>query len=155
MAGVCAAKISIAGLGAELSWWIVAPLAVLFGAGGTWAGAREGRVDGIRREALEPDEILLTAYEVCPLTWEGRVTRDYDFARFELRVTNRGLQMWKQAEQLWSHPWPTLRLTAEGELVLVHRAEDVIAELLVKTQDGSPDELLLAAERLRARSRHS
>lgn len=112
-------------------------------------------MEGVREVALEPGEIVLSAYAVCPLAWNGQVTRDYDYERFELRVTNRGLQLWEQAEQVWGHPWRTLRLTAERELVLVHHGEDVIAELFVRTLDGSPDELLLAADRLIARARPS
>ncbi|MER5933796.1 hypothetical protein [Streptomyces sp. NPDC002054] len=154
MGGVFAAKISIAAFSAEFAWWAVVPLAVLFGAGGAWAGAREGRVEGVREEALEPGEMVLTAYAVLPLTEEGPFLTDYEFTPFELRVTNRGLQLWERAEQLWSHPWRTLHLTNDDGWVLVHHEELVIAELQVQTPDGSPDELLLAADRLRTRSRH-
>lgn len=39
--------------------------------------------------------------------------------------------------------------------MLVHHGDREIAELLVETYDGSPDELLLGAERLRARAQHT
>ncbi|QES48934.1 hypothetical protein DEJ50_15035 [Streptomyces venezuelae] len=154
MGGVFAAKISIAGFGAEFAWWLVVPLAVLFGAGGAWAGARSGREDGIRAEALEPGEIVLSGYAVLPVTEAGRLHGSFEVSPYQLRVTNRRLQFWNRAELLWSHPWRAIDLTAEDTWLLVHHREQVIAELLVHTPDGSPTELLLAATRLRARSPH-
>ncbi|WP_407837880.1 hypothetical protein ACE1OC_18205 [Streptomyces sp. DSM 116496] len=152
--GLFAVKISVAAFAAAFSWEVTALLAAVFGAGGAWAGARLGRVDGVREVALEPGETVLSAFAVRPLLWEGRPTGHYDTERFELRVTTRGLQLWEQAEQLWNHPWGSLRLTADQDVVLVHHEERLIAELLVDTLDGSPDGLILAAERMRARARH-
>ncbi|MGW3061472.1 hypothetical protein ACWC98_36985 [Streptomyces goshikiensis] len=147
-----AAKVSLFAF--EFSWWIVGPVAVLAGIIGAYAGARAGRTAGAREEALEPGEVVLSAYAVRPLFEEGRATGVSDSARFELRVTTLGLQLWEGADQLWSHPWRAVRLTAEGDFVLVHHGDREIAELLVDTFDGSPDELLLGAERLRARAHH-
>ncbi|MEW1639682.1 hypothetical protein AB0469_37190 [Streptomyces sp. NPDC093801] len=72
--------------------------------------------------------------------------------RYELRFTTRGLQLWDRSDQLWSHPWRTVRLVAEGDLVLVHHQDQLIAELLVDTVDGSPTGLLLGAARLHTRA---
>ncbi|MBT1188339.1 hypothetical protein HET69_31275 [Streptomyces sp. CJ_13] len=148
-----AAKVSL--LAFELSWWIVGPVAVLAGVIGAFAGARAGWMEGVREEALEPGEVVLSAYPVRPLFEDGRATGPSDSARFELRVTTLGLQLWEGTGRLWSHPWRAVRLTAEGDFVLVHHGDREIAELLVDTFDGSPDELLLGAERLRARAQHT
>ncbi|MER8096253.1 hypothetical protein [Streptomyces goshikiensis] len=151
---VSAAKVSLFAF--DLSWWIVGPVAVLAGVIGAYAGARMGWTEGVREEALEPGEVVLSAYPVRPLfDEEGRATGPSDRARFELRVTTRRLQLWEGASRLWSHPWRAVRLTAEGDFVLVHHEDREIAELLVETYDGSPDELLLGAERLRARAQHA
>ncbi|MFD4974212.1 hypothetical protein [Streptomyces sp. NPDC058424] len=64
-------------------------------------------------------ELLLSAYEVRSPYDMSALTSRYDAARFELRVTNRKLQMWDGTTQLWSHPWRTLRLTAEGKVLVV------------------------------------
>ncbi|MFF1408706.1 hypothetical protein ACFVX6_02735 [Streptomyces sp. NPDC058289] len=156
MGGLFAAKISLASFAASFSWELTAVLAVAFGVLGACAGARLGRVDGVREVALEPGEIVLSAFAVRPLMWEGRPTRHHDIERFELRVTTRGLQLWDRSDQLWNHPWGSLRLTADEQgVVLVHHEEQLIEELRVDTPlEGSPAGLILAAERMRARARH-
>ncbi|TDU69213.1 hypothetical protein EDD91_7876, partial [Streptomyces sp. KS 21] len=92
MGAVSAAKVSLFAF--ELSWWIVGPVAALAGIIGAYAGALAGRTEGVREEALEPGEVVLSAYAVRPLFEEDRATGPSDSARFELRVTTRGLQLW-------------------------------------------------------------
>lgn len=98
MGVVSAAKVSL--LAFDLSWWIVGPVAVLAGIIGAYAGARAGWTAGVREEALEPGEVVLSTYPVRPLFEDGRATGPSDSARFELRVTTRGLQLWEGSGRL-------------------------------------------------------
>ncbi|MCZ0982336.1 hypothetical protein O1L60_34980 [Streptomyces diastatochromogenes] len=146
----------------ELLWrsgwsWALGGLAVLAcGALGTWSGARLGRINGVREGALEAGEAVLSLYSVRPPVVDGRPTKPADATRFELRVTDRSLQLWDGPDQLWRHPWSELRLTeADDGLLLVHHGDRAIAELLLGSGEvvGPWDALLLGAQRLRARRR--
>ncbi|MEU6060509.1 hypothetical protein [Streptomyces sp. NPDC047097] len=68
-------------------------------------------------------------------------------------MTTYGLQRWFGGKRLWSHPWRALALAAEGKLLVVRHEGRVVERLRVDTMGGAPDELLLAAERLRRRGR--
>ncbi|MFB7113064.1 hypothetical protein [Streptomyces sp. NPDC056190] len=145
------AQLLVEGFGTPLRWWLVVPVALVGGAVAGWRAARAGRVTRIRDEAIGHRELLLSAYEVRSPYDMSAPTSQYDAARFELRVTNRGLQMWDGTTQVWSHPWRTLRLTAEGKVLVIYHEGETIGRMLVRTPDGSPCELLLAARRLQAR----
>ncbi|WP_051844962.1 hypothetical protein [Streptomyces globisporus] len=138
----------------EWSWWPGGFAVVVCGVLGTWSGMRFGRVNGVREAALEPGETVLSAYAVRPPVVDGRPTRSTDTDRFELRVTDRGLQLWDGPDRLWSRPWSEVRLTAAGGgLLLVHHRDRTVAELLPVPGTIGWDALLLGAQRLRARSR--
>ncbi|MGW4045480.1 hypothetical protein [Streptomyces sp. NPDC004721] len=145
------AQLLVEGFGTPLRWWLVVPVALVGGAFAGWRAARAGRVTRTRDEAIGHREFLLSAYEVRSPYDMSAPTSQYDAARFELRVTNRKLQMWDGTTQLWSHPWRTLHLTAEGKVLVIYHEGETIGRMLVRTPDGSPCELLLAARRLQAR----
>uniref|UniRef100_A0AAU2JS13 PH domain-containing protein n=1 Tax=Streptomyces sp. NBC_00049 TaxID=2903617 RepID=A0AAU2JS13_9ACTN len=150
LGSLAAAQVAVSSLESDVAWWVTVPVVLLAGAAGAWGGARVGRVEGIRKAALGPGECVLSAYIVHPAGGE-RVPD-----RYSLRVTNRRLRLWDRAEELWSHPWHALRLTAEGPLVLVHHTEQgPIARLALDSELAAPEELVLAAARLRSRSRRA
>ncbi len=140
----------------EWSWGLGGLVVLACGALGTWSGVRAGRINGVREVALEPGETVLSAYAVRPPVVDGRPTKPTDTARFELRVTDRSLQLWDGPDRLWRHPWPGVRLTTvDDSLLLVQHGDRTIAELLPASSGviGAWDALLLGAQRLRARSR--
>ncbi|MEU7074962.1 hypothetical protein AB0B30_33340 [Streptomyces narbonensis] len=140
----------------ERWWWLGVSVLLGCSAVGTWIGMQVGRTDGIREAALEPGEAVLSAYAVRPPVVDGRPTRPTELDRFELRLTNRGLQLWDGPGRLWSHPWSEVRLTTvKGSLLLVHHGDQEIAELLPVPETIGWDALLLGARRMRAASARS
>ncbi|ALO12863.1 Putative secreted protein [Streptomyces venezuelae] len=121
---------------------------------GVWLGVRGGRTHGSRNAALERGETVLSEYAVRPPVVDGRATKPSEVDRWELRVTDRHLQLWDARDRLWSHPWHEIRLTTvKGGLLLVHRPDQVVAELLPVPESIGWDALLLGARRLQGRSR--
>lgn len=135
----------------HLAWWVALPIALPLGAVGVWRDMRNYRVDEVRSEALEGDETALSEYGVR-LDGVRSPSADLGASPIRLRLTTRRLQLWDRDAQLWSHPWQSVRLTADGELILVHQEGELIARLVLTTPAGSVDELLLAGERLRVRA---
>ena len=130
-----------------------APVAGLCCAVGVWLGVQGGRTYGSRNAALERGETVLSEYAVRPPVVDGRPTKPSEVDRWGLRVTDRHLQLWDGRDRLWSHPWHEIRLTTvKGGLLLVHRGDQVVAELLPVPETVGWDALLLGARRLRART---
>ncbi|WP_256103493.1 hypothetical protein [Streptomyces sp. ODS05-4] len=135
-------------------WWAAVPLAVLAGAFLGWRGARVGRVEGVRDTSLKSGESLFGAYRVQPAPEGSRSTLWRRNTPYELRSTNQGLQLWKDDEQMWDHPWRSVRLTADGKLLLVHSGDRLVERLWVERRSlGGIDELMMAAKRSGARAR--
>ncbi|MEU6482535.1 hypothetical protein [Streptomyces sp. NPDC046887] len=151
MSATAVVVLAVDALRARVAWWIVLPLAVVGGGLLVWQCFREGRVQGVREEALESGEILMSAYRVHPVNSGPPPVRWPESSSHELRVTTYGLQRWDGDQRLWAHPWRAVALAAEGKLLVVRHEGRVVERLQLDTMGGAPDELLLAAERLRRR----
>ncbi|MEU9107789.1 hypothetical protein AB0D54_26335 [Streptomyces xanthophaeus] len=135
--------------------WITVPLPAVVAVAAAWVGAREGRADGIRQEAvadtLAPGETLLSAYLVRPAPLHPEVPDVWD--QCLLQLTTQRLQLWQHTTLLLGRPWSELRVIAHGDdVVIVHGPEGPLVELQVE-EPASSEELVLAGARLKARAR--
>ncbi|WP_412074792.1 hypothetical protein ACLF6K_01200 [Streptomyces xanthophaeus] len=136
--------------------WITLPLPAAAAVLAVWGGAREGREDGILQEILAdnlaPGEVMLSFCSVRPSPIDPSMPDVWD--ECELRVTNHRLLLWQGTTLLWSRPWSELHLTADGDdQVTVHGQEGPIVGLTLQ-KPTMPEELVLAAVRLKARAAH-
>ncbi|MEU2130383.1 hypothetical protein [Streptomyces sp. NPDC018352] len=127
-------------------WWVLAPAAVLVATLGGRAGARLGREDATRAEALEPGEIAIGTYTVRPPYADHGPPPPYESPQYQLRLTTRGMQMWERAVMLWSHPWPELRVVADGPRLRVHH-EGREAGVMLLEPAGAVQEVLTIGRR--------
>ncbi|MFD7097232.1 hypothetical protein [Streptomyces xanthophaeus] len=135
--------------------WITVPLPAAAAVAAAWGGAREGRKDGIRQEALAdalaPGETLLSAYLVRPVPLHLEVPDVWD--QCLLQLTTQQLQLWQDTSLLLGRPWSELSVIAHGDdRVIVHGPEGPLVELQLE-ESGSSEELVLAGARLKARAR--
>ncbi|MYV40388.1 hypothetical protein GT030_16330 [Streptomyces sp. SID1328] len=132
-------------------WWAlgsVAVFSVLFGARQIREGAETGRVAAVRDEGLAAGEYTLTDYKVFLPFDRPKSSPERAESPLLLRLTNRGIQHWDGDTLRWSHPWAGLRLVFEDEVLLVHHEGRLVARFWVFIPFGTPDEILLAADRL-------
>ncbi|MFD3582781.1 hypothetical protein [Streptomyces sp. NPDC058683] len=150
MAGLAAgAGLLVQGYAARIPWWIIWPFTALCAGFAAWAGARTGRENRIRKETPEPGEALLSTYTVKPPFTPARRPTPYENAPYQLRLTTRNLQLWEQADLLWTYPWNGLRLLVDGpRLRIFHQGRE--AGLLQLEHPGAVQEVLRAARRLGA-----
>ncbi|MGV9649199.1 hypothetical protein [Streptomyces sp. NPDC003554] len=141
--------ILIEGYTAHLTWWLVLPVAAVSGGFAAWSGARSGHEDGVRAQAVAPDEIVLGTYTVRPPLAPQGDAAPHENPPYQLRLTTRTSQLWEHADLLWSHPWKELRVTADGPRLRVFHHGRERGVLLVEPP-GSAEELRLAARRLGA-----
>lgn len=151
-----AATLPFAASGLELNipWWVNVSMAVVLGALGTRAGYRSGINEEIRNDTLDAGETVLSIYGVKPAP-EGapapRPLRTDEHTPFSLTVTNRRLQLWERESELcWSHPWRELHLTADGHVLVITGPQGPIGRFVLAVM-LTPEELVLASNRLRAR----
>ncbi|MFF7472591.1 hypothetical protein [Streptomyces sp. NPDC008092] len=126
-------------------WPIAVPTVGLF----TWAGARLGRESQIRTETLEPGETVLGTYTVKPSFAPPREPTTYESPAYQLRLTSRHLQLWQQANLLWTYPWSDLRLVTDGPLLRIYRQSQE-AGVLTLERPGAVKEVQLKARSLGA-----
>ncbi|WP_330300116.1 hypothetical protein [Streptomyces sp. NBC_00503] len=143
----------------HMPWWLNLTLCLTFGLMGGVGGAvtahRSGTKDEVRRATLDAGEMELNEYRV-KLVPDGATPppplKEKDYTSYSLTTTTRRLQLWEFGYlPQWSHPWRELRLTAEGHVLVITGPQGllgrfVLAEMLV------PEELVLASNRLRART---
>ncbi|MFE5089974.1 hypothetical protein ACFRCI_06150 [Streptomyces sp. NPDC056638] len=154
-AGLCAgaataffAVVAVVGRAAEVAppWWVLAPVAVLVAVLAGRAGVRLGREDGVRAEALEPGENVIGTYTVRPPYADHSPPSPYESPQYQLRVTTRGMQMWERAVLLWNHPWPELRVVADGPRLRVHH-EGREAGVMLLERAGAVQEVVTIGRR--------
>ncbi|WP_234432839.1 MULTISPECIES: hypothetical protein [unclassified Streptomyces] len=134
------------GARADLPWWAVVAVALLTAGLAGWTGAQIGRRRGIRNEVLEPGEKMLGTYTVRPPYTEHTPPAAHEGPQYQLRVTTRGMQMWERSALLWRHPWPELRVIADGPRLRIHHEEREVGTMLLE-QPGAVHEICHAAGR--------
>ncbi|MFJ3722848.1 hypothetical protein ACIPYQ_09795 [Streptomyces sp. NPDC090045] len=142
------AVVAVVGLGVEagLPWWAVVAVALVTAALAGWAGAQIGRRQGVRNEALEPGEKVLGTYTVRPPYAAHTPPAAHEGPQYQLLLTTHGIQMWERSVLLWRHPWPELRVIADGPRLRVHHQGDEVGAMLLE-QPGAVQEIRLAARR--------
>ncbi|MFF1460372.1 hypothetical protein [Streptomyces sp. NPDC058330] len=142
------AVVAVAGLGmkAGLPWWLLAAVALLTAGLAGWTGARIGRRDGIRDEVLEPGDQVLGTYTVRPPSTQHAPPPAHEGPQYQLRVTTRHVEMWERSVLLWRHPWPELRVLADGDR-LRHHHQGREAGTMLRERPGAVREVLLTAGR--------
>ncbi len=97
--------------------WITVPLPAAAAVAAAWGGAREGRKDGIRQEAvadaLAPGETPLSAYLVRSVPLHLEVPDVWD--QCVPQLTTRELQLWQDTSLLLGRPWSELGVIAHGD----------------------------------------
>lgn len=145
--GAVLGLVGLARLGAP--WWAL--LAVLgVAAGGASTGAAIGRRRDVRDAALEPGETVLGTYTVRPPYTEHTPPDLQQGPQYQVRVTTLSIQLWERSALVWRHPWPELRVVADGPRLRLHRGADEAGTLLLE-QPGAGHEVLAAARRHGAR----
>lgn len=134
------------GIQGGLPWWAVAASAVVMAGLAGWAGSRIGRRNGIRDEFLAPGEEVLATYTVRPPYTEHVPSAPSEGPQYQLRVTTHGVQMWERAVLLWRHPWPELRVLADGPRLRIHRQGQEAGTMLFE-QHGAVREICRTARR--------
>ncbi|MEV7200350.1 hypothetical protein [Streptomyces griseoluteus] len=132
-------------------WWALGAVlvfSVAFGARQVRKGAETGRVVAVRDEGLTAGEYTLTDYKVFLPFDRPKSSPERAESPLLLRFTNRGIQHWDGDTLRWTHPWAGLRLVFEDEVLLVHHEERLVARFWVFIPFGTPDEILLAVDRL-------
>ncbi|MFJ6845082.1 hypothetical protein ACIQRE_20735 [Streptomyces griseoluteus] len=132
-------------------WWALGSAAVFslaFGLRQVREGAETGRVAAVRDEGLAAGEYTLTDYKVFLPFDRPKSSPGREESPLLLRFTTRGIQHWDGDTLRWSHPWAGLRLVFEDEVLLVHHEDRLVARFWVFIPFGTPDEILLAADRL-------
>ncbi|MFJ8450501.1 hypothetical protein [[Kitasatospora] papulosa] len=147
-AGALLAAVAVLGpgLGAGVPWWLVLALAVPAAALAGWAGSRIGRQGAIRDNELDPGEQVLGTYAVRPPYTEHTPPSPHDGPQYHLRVTTRGVQMWERAALLWKHPWPEVRVIADGQRLRIHHQGQEAGTMLLE-HPGAAQAVHLIAQR--------
>ncbi|MFI6244680.1 hypothetical protein [Streptomyces sp. NPDC051016] len=146
---VVGGSVALQGLLAHFPWWFFAPIAGASVGLVTWAGGRIARESQVRAETLEPDEDVLGTYTVKPSFAPPRAPTTYETPAYQLRVTSRHLQLWQQANLLWTYPWSGLRLVTDGPLLRIFH-QDQEAGVLTLERPGEVEEVRREARRLGA-----
>ncbi|WP_330296536.1 hypothetical protein [Streptomyces sp. NBC_00503] len=141
------AVVTFVARGAEVApWWVLAPGSVLVAALAGLAGARLGREDAVRAQALAPGEIVLGAHTVRPPYTDHSPSGPYESPPYQLRVTTRGMQLWERSVLLWNHPWPELRVVLDGPRLRVQH-QGLEAGVMLLERAGAEHEVLATARR--------
>ncbi|MFE2126978.1 hypothetical protein [Streptomyces amritsarensis] len=142
------AVVAIVGLGAigDLPLWAVVTVALLTAGTADWAGAQLGRQRGLREQVLEPGETVVGTYTVLPPYTEHTPPAAHEGPQYQLQATTRGLQMWERSALLWRHPWPELRVIAEGTRLRIYHEGREAGTMLLE-QPGAVLEIRGAAVR--------
>ncbi|MFF3673681.1 hypothetical protein ACFYYS_06790 [Streptomyces sp. NPDC002120] len=146
MALAAVAAVVSSGMEAALPWWLVAAVAVPTSGLAAWTGARTGRRQGVRDAVLEPGETVTGTYTVRPPHTGHTPPAAYEEPQYQLRLTTRGMQLWERSVLLWRHPWPELRVIADGPRLRVHHQGQEAGSMLLE-QPGAVQEVRLAARR--------
>ncbi|WP_314251795.1 hypothetical protein [Streptomyces sp. DSM 40907] len=150
--------ISVEGMD-HLPWWGSLASCLVLGLLGGFAGAVSGRREAVktevRRDTLDEGERQLGRYRV-KLVPEGRPApppfKEKDYTSYSLTTTTRRLQLWEfDYLPQWSHSWRELSLAAEGHVLVVTGPQGVLGRFVLERM-VVPEELVLAARRLRARA---
>lgn len=134
------------GLEADLPWWAVTAAALLTAGFAFWTGARIGRRESIQDQALEPGETVVGDYAVRPPYTDHTPPAAHEGPQYQLRLTTHGIQMWERSVLLWRHPWPELRVIADGPRLRIHHQGQEAGAMLLE-QPGAVQEIRLAARR--------
>ncbi|MGW8884629.1 hypothetical protein [Streptomyces sp. NPDC055749] len=134
------------GVKADLPWWAVVAVALLTAGFAGWTGAQIGRRRGIRNAALEPGENVIGTYTVRPPYTEHSPPEVHEGPQYQLCVTTRGIQMWERSVLLWRHPWPELRVIADGPRLRIYHDGHEAGTMLLEPP-GAVQEIRLAARR--------
>ncbi|MFJ9935416.1 hypothetical protein ACIRSJ_20145 [Streptomyces virginiae] len=140
-------------------WWLNLAFCVVVGGGGAFAGAVTGRRDGrkaeVRRSTLGAGEREMGRYRV-KLVPEGVQApapfKEDDYTSYSLTTTTHRLQLWEFGYlPQWSHPWSELHLAMEEHVVVITGPQGLLGRFVL-ARNVVPAELVLAANRLRARA---
>ncbi|WP_234042231.1 hypothetical protein [Streptomyces marianii] len=150
------AALAVLGFGsrADLPGWATVGAALAAAGLGGWTGSRIGRQRGIRNEALEPGESLVGTYTVRPPYTEHSPPSAHEGPQYQLLVTNHGVQMWERSALLWRHPWPELRVIADGARLRIHHEGREAGTMLLEAP-GAAQEVCRVAARQGASDRAS
>ncbi|WP_406016742.1 hypothetical protein OG520_41650 (plasmid) [Streptomyces sp. NBC_00984] len=61
-------------------------------------------------------------------------------------MTTRGMQMWEHSALLWNHPWPQLRVVADGPRLRVHHEGREVGAMLLE-RAGAVQEVVAVKRR--------
>ncbi|MFD7491040.1 hypothetical protein ACFV8T_01225 [Streptomyces sp. NPDC059832] len=154
-AGLCAgaataliAVVTAVGRVAEVAppWWVLVPVTALVAVLAGRAGARLGREDAVRAEALESGENVIGTYTVRPPYVDHSPPSLYESPQYQLRLTTRGMQMWERSALLWNHPWPELRVVADGPRLRIHHEGREVGAMLLE-RAGAVQEVVAVKRR--------
>ncbi|THA86192.1 hypothetical protein [Streptomyces sp. A0592] len=144
-------------------WWLNLVFCLFVGGAGAFTGAvtgrREGRKSEVRRDTLEAGERQLGQYRVR-IVPEGAQApapfKEDDYTSYSLTTTTHRLQLWEFGYvPQWSHPWRDLHLALEDHVVVITGPQGLLGRFILG-RNVVPNELVLVADRLRARApRHS
>lgn len=142
------AGVAVVGYGvrAGLPWWVLLAVTLLTMGLVGWTGSQIGRRRGIRNDALEPGEKVVATYTVRPPYTEHTPPTAHEGPQYQLRVTTHGMQMWERSALLWRHPWPELRVIADGPRLRIHHEGREAGTMLLE-QPGAMQEIRLLARR--------
>ncbi|MEU9160710.1 hypothetical protein AB0D29_10650 [Streptomyces sp. NPDC048424] len=146
MALAAVAAVVSSGTEAGLPWWVVAALALPTSGLAAWTGARIGRRQGVRDAVLEPGETVTGTYTVRPPYPGHTPPAAHEGPQYQLLLTTRGMQLWERSVLLWRHPWPELRVLADGPRLRIHHQGQEAGTMLLE-QPGAVQEIRLAARR--------
>ncbi|MEU8617860.1 hypothetical protein [Streptomyces sp. NPDC048623] len=134
--------------------WAAAPVAAVCFGVVVFAGFSAGREHGTRKETIAPGETVLCTYGVWAEPAPPASRRaSVDFSPYQLRLTDRQLQLWQYATLVWAHPWTQVRLVTDGPLLRVlHEDREIAAVVGAASATGMPEEVRFVAGRMAARS---
>lgn len=134
------------GIKADLPLWAVVAVALLTAGLAGWTGAQIGRQRGIRNGVLEPGETVVGTYTVRPPYAEHTPPAAHEGPQYQLLVTTHGAQMWERSALLWRHPWPELRVIADGPRLRIYHEGREAGTMLLE-QPGAVHEVRCIATR--------
>ncbi|WP_416982714.1 hypothetical protein [Streptomyces sp. T028] len=149
------AQLTADGRSLGLDWWIVLSIALVLGAVGAWGGARLGREEAARQDAveeqLEPGETVLSTYGVWPPSVPPRKLADHEHPPYVLHLTTRRLHFWENNTLSWAYPWREVRLTGgDGPRVRID-TQDGRSVVMTMNNQQALETILLAGRRMSAR----
>ncbi|WP_051837823.1 hypothetical protein [Streptomyces sp. NRRL F-2580] len=100
----------------------------------------------MRDAVLEPGKTVTGTYTGRPPHAGHNPPTAYGEPQDQLRLTTHGMQLWERSVLPWRHPWPELRVIADGPRLRVHHQGQDAGTVLLE-QPGAVQEVRRAARR--------